>query len=105
MQLLFNSTRLPDLQVVQPGVHFLRGTHPDEHRHEAHWGDRVPCAAHGDVESMGRLGPQRDGDSATFQKCSWVGKSRGIRAPEEQETPVAWGEVSIWEQKHIVGVL
>lgn len=105
MQLLCNRSGLSDLQNVQPGVHFLRGTHPDEHRYEAHWGDRVPCAAHCDAESVGRLGPQRDGDSATFQKCSWVGKSRGIRAPEEQETPVAWGEVLIWEQKHIVGVL
>lgn len=105
VQTMRHSTGVFRLPNALPIVHLVRGATASESRYETYWGHGVPGAPTSSFASLDGLGPRRAAYAHTVSQGDWAGASYGIRAPEQEETPLSWSEVRLAFRFDVRGVL
>lgn len=92
---LQNRSQLWDVSDVQPRVHLLRSQADTEPREAANCSVALLRPETESFSRLANLRPRREGDPSfgRWATRDWSGKKIGVRAPDDDETPLSEEEV------------
>lgn len=90
-----NRPQLWDVSDVQPRMHLVRGPADTEPGEAANCSVAMLRSQNESTARLANLRPRREGDSSfgRWATRDWAGKKIGVRAPDDDETPLSQEEV------------